>query len=387
MPWLRWGSLPKGPISAGVPVRYGLGPEVCGPKIVEKMATTEVALHDSGDMQLDRAAAQDPLKRRSETGGRGAWLAVLLGAVLSAGIAAGAPVEHRQSDEPAEVAILIRRGTADALATASLLTYLIETRAQPAPPELLERAIALAPRRPELIWLQLRECQQRQCPEELQIARRLRELDPDNGLAGLAELRAAQHQSADDVTQAILKMSAGSSPRIYWNRLTVMMFDALTHRDPAQPPTAITRHADDRLSHVTGVLASVAVPAFKPLAAACRKDRVQQPERQAACVALMARFDASDAVITQNVRLSVQAEWWPAGTPEGDALRRDLLERRYCTVASNRLRKGHADSDAQLRVDAMRHLEREQDVERAMLQAFHDPLERPADWREPEVEN
>jgi hypothetical protein len=49
-------------------------------------------------------------------------------------------------------------------------------------------------------------------------------------------------------------------PRLYWNQLAVMMFDALTHRDPTQPPTAITQHADDRLMHVTGVLAAVDVP-------------------------------------------------------------------------------------------------------------------------------
>jgi hypothetical protein len=34
-------------------------------------------------------------------------------------------------------------------------------------------------------------------------------------------------------------------------------------------------------------------------------------------------------------------------------------------------------------VDAMRRLKTEQDVERAMLTSFHEPLERPADWRSP----
>jgi hypothetical protein len=31
----------------------------------------------------------------------------------------------------------------------------------------------------------------------------------------------------------------------------------------------------------------------------------------------------------------------------------------------------------------MRHVQREDEVERAMLTAFHEPLDRPADWRPP----
>jgi hypothetical protein len=97
----------------------------------------------------------------------------------------------------------------------------------------------------------------------------------------------------------------------------------------------------------------------------------------------MARLEASDAVVTHLVRLSVLEAWWPASTPEGAALRLERSQRRYLTVASNRVRDGHADSDAETRVDAMRHLETEEDVERAMLTSFHEPLERPVDWHTP----
>jgi len=164
-----------------------------------------------------------------------------------------------------------------------------------------------------------------------------------------------------------------------------MMFDALTHHHRNEPPTAITQHADDRLMHVTGVLAAVDIPAFKPLAYACSPAELAAAGRRAACETAMARFEASDAVVTHLVRLSVLEAWWPASTPEGAALRRERLQRRYLTVASNRVRKGLADSDAETRVDAMRHLRTEQDVERAMLTGFHEPLERPADWRSPEA--
>jgi hypothetical protein len=305
---------------------------------------------------------------------------------------AHADLKHLQSDESTEIAYLIRRGTADSLATAALLAHLTQVSdderapgapAPPDPSQLIERAVSLAPNRPELVWLQLRDCESRRCADEARIAARLKEIDADNGLAWLGDLNAAQGKSPQDVTRAIGQMGGALAPRVYWNRLAAMMFDALTHHDRTQPPTAITQHADDRLMHVTGVLAAVDVPAFRPLAYACRPDEFAAVGRRAACEAAMARLEASDAVVTHLVRLSVLEAWWPASTPEGSALRLERLQRRYLTVASNRIRKGHADSDAEARVDAMRHLKTEEDVERAMLTNFHEPLERPADWRSP----
>jgi hypothetical protein len=305
-----------------------------------------------------------------------------------------ADVKHLQSDESTEIAYLMRRATADSLATASLLAHLTQASddqrasAAPAPPDpsqLIERAISMAPNRPELVWLQLRDCETRRCAEEARIAARLKEIDADNGLAWLADLNAAQSRSPDEVTRAIAQMGDAQKPRVYWNQLAVMMFDALTHRDRADPPTAITQHADDRLMHVTGVLAALNAPAFRPLAYACRQDDQAATGRRAACEKAMARLEASDAVLTHLVRLSVLEAWWPASTKEGAALRQERLQRRYLTVASNRARQGLADGDAETRVDAMRHLKTEEDVERAMLTAFHEPIERPADWRSPEA--
>ncbi len=313
---------------------------------------------------------------------------VLLGPVTGA----CADVKHLRSDESTEIAYLIRSGTADSLATASLLAHLTQASegehasgasARPDPAQLIERAIALAPNRPELIWLQLRDCESRRCAQEPLIAGRLKEIDADNGLAWLGDLNAAQGKSPEDVTRVIEQIGGAPKPRVYWNQLAVMMFDALTHREGKKPPTAITLHADDRLVHVTGVLAAVDMPVFRPLVFACRPDELVAAGRRAACEMAMARLEGSDAVITHLVRLSVLEAWWPATAPEGAALRLERLQRRYQTVTSNRIREGRADSDAETRVEAMRHLETEEDVERAMLREFHEPLERPADWHSP----
>jgi hypothetical protein len=305
---------------------------------------------------------------------------------------ASADVKHLRSDESTEIAYLVRRGTADSLATASLLAHLTQASegehatgpsAPRDPAQLIERAIALAPNRPELIWLQLRDCESRRCAQQPLIAARLKDLDADNGLAWLGDLNAAQSKSPEDVTRVIEQIGAAPRPRVYWNQLAVMMFDALTHRERKEPPTAITLHADDRLVHVTGVLAAVDMPVFRPLASACRSDELAAAGRRAACEMAMARLADSDAVMTHLVRLSVLEAWWPTTSPEGAALRLERLQRRYQTVASNRIRDGRADSDAEMRVEAMRHLTTEEEVERAMLSEFHEPLERPADWHSP----
>ena len=320
-----------------------------------------------------------------------AMLCALLGVCADA---CGADLKHMQSDESTEIAYLVHRGTAGSLATAALLTHLTEmpdasrgsgAAAPPDPSQLIARAISMAPNRPELVWLQLRECESRRCADEARIAAHLKEIDADNGLAWLADLNAAQGKSPEDITQAIEQIGGAQGARVYWNQLAVMMFDALTHHDRTKPPTAITQHADDRLMHVTGVLAAMDVPAFRPLAHACRPDEFAATGRRGACEKAMARLEASDAVVTHLVRLSVLEAWWPASTPEGAALRQERLQRRYLTVASNRARDGRADSDAETRVGAMRHLRNEEDVERAMLTAFHEPLDRPADWRSPDA--
>src|SRR5450631_186295 len=116
---------------------------------------------------------------------------VLLSLIASSftAVAAATP-QHRTSDEAVEVRALMHKGTADSLATASLLVHFLppqdENRgaprtATPDPEQLIKRAVALAPRRPELLWLELRDCEQRRCPEEQAIAGRLKTLDPDNG--------------------------------------------------------------------------------------------------------------------------------------------------------------------------------------------------------------
>jgi hypothetical protein len=78
--------------------------------------------------------------------------------------------------------------------------------------------------------------------------------------------------------------------------------------------------------------------------------------------------------------VTVQLKWWQPASAQYKALRARSQQQHYLVEASNRARGDQVNADALLRVDAMRRLATEEDVGKAMLTAFHEPLERPDDW-------
>jgi hypothetical protein len=274
-----------------------------------------------------------------------------------AGAAAEKPLTHRADDEAREVAFLVAKGSADSLATASLLAHLVESDAKPDSTALIQRAAALAPRRPEILWLLLRDCQLRHC--------------------------ASRAGPPTETTRIIAEMGASKTLTLYWNKTLVMMFDAMTHSGPGTPATAITHEADDRLTHAAGVLAAIDVPPFKPITFVCASDQFQEAGRREACEKLMTRLDAADSIIAQSLSTSVQLKWWQPGTPQAAALQGARLQQEYLVQASARVRDGRVNADAQLRVDAMRQAATEEAADKAVLTAFREPVERPAEWHSP----
>jgi hypothetical protein len=304
-----------------------------------------------------------------------------VGVTLAAG---GAPAP-RANDEANEVSYLIAAGTADSLATASLLSHLIDTPhesdVKPDSSALIQRAVSLAPQRPELLWLQLRDCELRHCAEEPKFLEQLRAVDPDNGWVLLPALSASLMGTPQDTTKVIAQIGAAKHLTLYWNKSVVAMFDALTHLPKSRPATALTHDADDRLAHVTGVLAAIDLPPFRPITRACASEQFKETGRREACESLMNRLDQSDTIIAQSLSLSMRQKWASPGTAEAIAWSKKSLQQRYLVEASGRARGAKVNDDAIARVDAMRHLATEEDVDKAMLRAFNEPLERPVDWQ------
>jgi hypothetical protein len=117
-------------------------------------------------------------------------------------------VEHER-----EVRALTAQPTADRLATAAWLALPKEPgeRDTGQALELIERAEALVPSRPDLVWLHLIICEELKCGAEAQIEERIKGLDSDNGLLWVWDLKRAQAAGAEvTITEAINRM--GTAP-------------------------------------------------------------------------------------------------------------------------------------------------------------------------------
>ena len=102
----------------------------------------------------------------------------------------GTDAQSCRAERSREVEGLVAQATPSNLAAAALLAAPGELNARQ-PLDLIERAEALAPQRPELAWLHLAICERLRCDTKAQIAAHLQALDPDNGFAWFSDLERA----------------------------------------------------------------------------------------------------------------------------------------------------------------------------------------------------
>jgi hypothetical protein len=290
----------------------------------------------------------------------------------------------READEQREIAVaeLTARGTAQSLAAASLLGRFKHARRSQ---ELIDRAVAIAPDQPALAYVQWRECAAvPTCANEGEIRTRLQAVAPDNGLVWLPELSAAwERADAPAVTGAVAKIGASRHISIYWNSLIVMLVDAFGEKSASTGRPVFAQSLTDRMVDAIGILAAVSTPPLQAIAKSCHADQFDQPGRREACEAMMARLAGSDNFLLQSLAVSIQQKWWPEGSLERGQLRARRRQLDYVMLASSRIRVLHVDRDSAQRLEAMRKSNDELDVMRAMLAFHHEPLEPPANWRNP----
>ena len=281
-----------------------------------------------------------------------------------------------QAERERDVAALVAQATPDRLATAAWL-------AQPLPGqgtsgqslELIARAEALAPDRPELVWLHRAICERAVCDRQPQIESKIRELDPGNGFVWAWELqRGRESFSAPMVTEVLVRMGAGSKMTDYTNQLGVMTVDAMG----ARPSLNLT----SRTVYGIGMVAAMPIPALSQISKACRPEQFDQPGRRAACETLMARMEQSSAVILQSMALRIQERWWPVDSPQREVLNTKRRRLDYLMEVSGRMRWWRMNRDMAVRIDAVRRTEREEDVELVMVKSFGMSAEPPNGWKD-----
>jgi hypothetical protein len=279
----------------------------------------------------------------------------------------------------AEIETLVAQPSPATLTTAALLSYWPKDAAAQ-PLQFIERAEAMAPQRPELVWAQRSICQRLKCGEARTIETHLKKLDPDNGFAWIPDLERAEQAASDNaITEAITQIGASKRATFYWTSLQVIAFDGLTVAAPRQSVSTNAMYA-------FGIVSALVFPPLQPLTKPCRVDQFGLPGRREACQAMATLMERSDTVITQSLALSMQEHWWPEGCAERDSLRikRRQLQyemRMYEMQMSGQIRWS-TNRDMSILMNAARHSEREEDVMLAVLKAHSIALAAPSNWKD-----
>jgi hypothetical protein len=262
---------------------------------------------------------------------------------------------------PMEQAItaLTQRTDADSLAAAALLNV-SERRDQSLP--LIARAIAAAPDRADLHWLQAQLCRQFPPCDPEPIERRLRELDPTNGAGWFGALSRASTSENDAAREAALA-AIGHSERvdIYWTTLIA----ALTRAAANSKKLSL----EESETAIIGVLAAEAIPAYHYASDACKGEHLQRTETLDSCRGLATAFQRGDSYLTEMIGVAIAKHVWQQDSPEWKAAAEARRVYEYRSKFSAKLDfRGEKQAEQYLALCEQHH--REQDVFAAQVIAL-----------------
>ncbi len=310
-----------------------------------------------------------------------------VGAVSTA--AAHTAAEKSQAWRTAAANVLIARADANSLATAAALRYAGSANAKGAGAapnlkasavELAARAGDLAPQSPSIGWLHLQLCAATPACDIRDVATVMRWVDADNGAAWLQTLAAAQKErDTTDVDRILGDMALGARFDLYWNRIVVLMVDALD-AVAYELPSGYAESDSARLIAVSGIASAEIIPPFAALIEACR-DSSAAPDRRDLCLKLSKIMQRSDTVAAQLAGFSLAKRLLAPDSKEARTIaeRRHVLEWRVAEAAKfdSPLLPWTRNARARARLAQMRTLPREEDVCIAILKAHKMALEPP----------
>jgi hypothetical protein len=224
----------------------------------------------------------------------------------------GSPAAERAGAEPRlqhAVTALERQTDADSLAAAALLGQLEHDDTAMA---LLTRAIAAAPERPDLVWLQAQICSRfSQCDPE-SIERHLRELDPTNGIGWMGALARAKLSNSEEAKNTALT-AIGNSERvdIYWTTLIARL-------SRATADTGVMGLHQAEIS-IIGVLSARVIPSYDAVDTACKGERLQHVNNVDVCRGVAKAFERGDTYITEMIGVAIAKRVWPEDSADWEA--------------------------------------------------------------------
>jgi hypothetical protein len=285
-------------------------------------------------------------------------------------------------------ATLMARADANSLATAAALrntgpAYGAKTtdpKPGPSALELAARASELAPQDASIGWLHLQLCSNTPACDIRDVATVMRWVDADNGAAWLQTLAAAQKdRDATEVDRILADMVHGERFDFYWNRIVVLMVDALEAvRD--RLPGGFAASDSARLTMVSGIASREIIPPFTALVDVCRESSAAA-ERRDLCLRLSKTMQRSDTVAAQMAGFGIERRLLAPDSKEARSIaeRRRVLEWRVAAAAKfdNPLLPWTKNARARARLVQMRAMPREEDVCIAILRAHKISLDPP----------
>jgi hypothetical protein len=271
--------------------------------------------------------------------------------------------------------ILIARADANSLATAAALSAGSGRAA-----ELAARASELAPQDSSIGWLRLQLCAQAPACDIRDSATVMRWVDPDNAAAWLPTLAVAQRdRDTTEVDRVLADMAHETRFDFYWNRIVVLMFDALdTARNELPGGYAASDYA--RFTTVSGIASGKVFPPFAPLIDACRESATL-PERRDLCLRVSKTMQRGDTISAQLTGFGIERRLLAADSKEARAIaeRRRVLEWRVAAAAKfgTSLLPWTKNARARARLAQMRAMPREEDVCMAILREHKVALDPP----------
>jgi len=279
----------------------------------------------------------------------------------------------------AAIAALVRRADADSLATAAALAFGGDAQ-HPAALELAMRASELAPGNAALGWVQVRLCANTAGCDVRDAATAMRWLDPENAAAWLPTLVAAlRDKDAVEVDRVLADMAQGERFDIYWNRIAVILFDALKSVAKSLPRGAVDSDSA-RLGVVVGLVTAEFVPGFAPLLEACHES-LPGTERRESCQKIAKNMQQGDTIMAQIAGLNIEKRFVASDGREFRTLseRRRVIDWRVANADpfDAPMLPWLKDAHARWRVARMRSLRRDEDVLLAILREQGLPVDPP----------
>jgi hypothetical protein len=273
-------------------------------------------------------------------------------------------------------AVLEQRTDADSLAAAAVLSMF--TQPQPHWDQalaLLVRAVATAPERADLVWLNMEVCREvPACDPEPEVER-LRVLDPSNGAGWLNAVTRA-NASDDEAAKiaAVSGLARAERVDIYWTTLIVHLTRAVAATHQVSLTVAMV--------NVIGGLAAVEIPAYSATASLCKGERLNNDEVLQDCRRVALALEHGDTFITEMIGLAIARRAWPTDSPEWKAAVEETRISRFQLQTFGRL-EPKSGMDARWTEEYLSLCEqnrREQDVALAQIVKAGKSPDPPADW-------